>query len=358
MGLTKTSNLTLEGVAIGSLPCTDADEAMYIVEKYFPNVPFWPQLTKISKKEDMLVQFLENMPSFFIEKNCLDSDYKDFTSDLKFFLNDYNKIILDKNAIEFDKYGLSRDYASAFERFIHLVKNKRPRYAKGQIAGPFTLLTTFHDKNGTTAIHSPLFREIMLKTLILKTLWQIKEIKKASPETIPIIFIDEPSLSKIQVFDETMQNYAASMIREISAIIRANGGLSGVHCCSKCDWRIPISAGVDIINPDAFFYPEALNIFSNEIINFINHGGKLALGIVPTREKNVIESLTIQTLEEKFEEAVKNLTNKGFDEKIIIDNLIITSACGAGNLDERLALKAMEMTFELSKKLKKKYSVR
>lgn len=40
-------------------------------------------------------------------------------------------------------------------------------------------------------------KEIIIKTLTLKALWQIKQIKTASPDTIPIIFIDEPSISQL-----------------------------------------------------------------------------------------------------------------------------------------------------------------
>lgn len=358
MGLSKISNLTLECIAIGSLPCTNADEAMYIVEKYFPNIPFWPQLIKLNQKEDMIIQFLENMPSFLPEKNYLDVDYKDFQNDLKTFFNDYNKIISDKNAFEINKYAISKNCASTFERFLHLIKNKTPKFAKGQISGPFTLLTTLTDKNGKTAIHNPLYKEIIVKTLTIKALWQIREIKKASAETLPIIFIDEPALGKVPLEDNTMRNYVLSMIKEISEIIQAEGALCGVHCCAKCDWAIPISAGVDIISLDVFSYPEILSLYHNEINSFLKRGGKLAFGIVPTREKNILKNLTIQDSENKFKEAVKNLTNNGINEKIIIDNLIITPACGAGSLEKSLAQKAMKMMFELSEKLKDIYSVR
>ena len=72
--------LTLECMAIGSLPHNNLNDAMALVKKDFFNIPFWPQLAKISKNEDMIFQFLENMPSLFCnsDKIFLDSEAEEF----------------------------------------------------------------------------------------------------------------------------------------------------------------------------------------------------------------------------------------------------------------------------------------
>ena len=57
-------------MAIGSLPHKDLNEAMDLVKKNFDKIPFWPQLAKLNKNEDMIFQFLENMPGItFDEKS-------------------------------------------------------------------------------------------------------------------------------------------------------------------------------------------------------------------------------------------------------------------------------------------------
>lgn len=43
------------------------------------------------------------------------------------------------------------------------------------------------DQNGINAIFDETLREIVVKLLKLKVLWQIKHIKQANPTTIPII---------------------------------------------------------------------------------------------------------------------------------------------------------------------------
>lgn len=68
MGHNTKSELTLNCMAIGSLPHKDLDKAMQLVQKNFNRIPFWPQLTRVNKNEDMIVQFLENMPSLFVDE--------------------------------------------------------------------------------------------------------------------------------------------------------------------------------------------------------------------------------------------------------------------------------------------------
>ncbi len=279
------SELTLECLAIGSLPCDNLDKAMEIVRKDFNNIPFWPQLTNISKKEDMLIQFSDEMSSF---------------------------------------------YSVSFNKFLELIKETKPKYAKGQITGPFTLSLVLQTQD-------------VIERLTQKALWQINEIKKVSPHTIPIIFIDEPSLSNLK------SKPPVKMIKTISDRIKENGGMSGLHCCGNCDWTIALNAGIDIISFDAYSY---IGTLGDEIKTFLAHGGKIAWGIVPTKDKMALESANLNKMIEVFENGVKYLTKKGIDEKIIIENSLITPSCGAGALSEELAEKAMNLTKQLSENRK------
>lgn len=355
------SKLTLECLAIGSLPHINLEKAMELVKKDFKNIPFWPQLTKISKNEDMIFQFLENMPSFFIDKESgktyLETESDKFFEDMEQFFCDYEEIIADINTETIEKYAIN--YSCAFPEFIKIIKSTKPAFAKGQIVGPFTLATTLVDKNGKCAFYDETLKEIITKTLSIKALWQIKNIKSANPDTTPIIFIDEPSISQLgtSAFITISTEEVVEMIKEISDLIKENGGISAIHCCGKCDWDIPISAGVDIINFDAYTFSQNLSLHSKSIKSFLEKGGKLAWGVIPTLHPEVLENANLDTMISGFEKAVKYLTEKGIDEKIVIANSLITPSCGAGALSEDLAEKAMDLTKQLSDILKERYKV-
>ena len=351
-------NLKLECTAIGSLPHTNANEAMELVKSNFSRIPFWPQLVKVNKNEDMIFQFLEGMPSFFCEDNkiFLDTEYETFCEDFEEFFNSYEECITDLSSPQLEKFRITK--SSTFEHYLTLIQKLKPNFAKGQIVGPFTLATTLCKKDDTAAIYDETLREIIVKTLSLKALWQIEKIKSANPDTTPIIFIDEPSISQIgtSAFVGITQEEATAMISEVAELINQNEGLAAIHCCGKCDWTIPLKSGVKIINPDAYTYAQNLSIFSSEISTFLNNGGIIAWGIVPTLDKTALENTNIPDLIEKFKTAVNYLTKKGINEKLIIENSMLTPSCGAGGLDVKMSEKAMDLTKQLSIQLKEIYN--
>lgn len=351
------SNLKLQALAIGSLPHNDLTKAMNVVKKDFPQIPFFPQLKNINKNEDMIIQFLEGLPSFLpskLENFTIDSDSEEFFEDLETFFTDYEKITSENNAEILEHYGISKDFSSSFEEFENIIKTTKPQFAKGQIVGPFTLATTLQDNNGKAVIYDETLKDIIVKLLSLKALWQIKRIKKANPDTTPIIFIDEPSISQLgtSAYMTISEAEVIQMLKEISDIIKANGGISAIHCCGKCDWSIPMKAKIELLNPDAYTFAENFSIYYKMIENHLLSGGKIAWGLIPTLDVDALKGTTLKNLIEKFEQAVKYLTNKRIDEKLIIDNSLITSSCGAGSLSIENAERAMDLVSELSKELK------
>lgn len=351
------SNLKLQALAIGSLPHNDLTKAMNVVKKDFPQIPFFPQLKNINKNEDMIIQFLEGLPSFLpskLENFTIDSDSEEFFEDLETFFTDYEKITSENNAEILEHYGISKDFSSSFEEFENIIKTTKPQFAKGQIVGPFTLATTLQDNNGKAVIYDETLKDIIVKLLSLKALWQIKRIKKANPDTTPIIFMDEPSISQLgtSAYMTISEAEVIQMLKEISDIIKTNGGISAIHCCGKCDWSIPMKAKIELLNPDAYTFAENFSIYYKMIENHLLSGGKIAWGLIPTLDVDALRGTTLKNLIEKFEQAVKYLTNKRIDEKLIIDNSLITSSCGAGSLSIKNAERAMDLVSELSKELK------
>lgn len=351
------SNLKLQALAIGSLPHNDLTKAMNVVKKDFPQIPFFPQLKNINKNEDMIIQFLEGLPSFLpskLENFTIDSDSEEFFKDLETFFANYEEIISNSNSETLWNYGISKDFSSSFEEFENIIKTTKPQFAKGQIVGPFTLATTLQDNNGKAVIYDETLKDIIVKLLSLKALWQIKRIKKANPNTTPIIFMDEPSISQLgtSAYMTISENDVTQMIQEISNIIKANGGMSALHCCGKCDWSIPMKAKIELLNPDAYTFAENFSIYYKMIGNHLQSGGKIAWGIVPTLDVETLENTSLDILIEKFNQAIKYLTNKGIDEKLIIDNSLITSSCGVGSLSIENAERAMDLVSELSKELR------
>lgn len=350
--------LKSECMAIGSLPHKNLNDAMNLVKKNFPNIPFWPQLSKLNKNEDMTLQFLEKMPGLTydsdLERYYINQESDIFFEQLEQFFMDYEEIISEINSPKLEDYGLTEKSSSTFKLFLEIIKTTAPKFAKGQIIGPFTLATSLTDKDNKCTFYDETLKEVLIKLLSLKALWQIKKIKDANSKTTPIIFIDEPSVSQLgtSAYITIPPVEVITIIKELSDLIKANGALSAIHCCGKCDWSIPIKVGVNIINFDAFMYSENLSLFHKELKGFLENGGLLAWGIVPTLDKEALANTDIEELSKILNSSITLLTNKGIDKNLILNNSMLTPSCGAGALTIPLAEKAMQLVKELSEHLK------
>lgn len=358
--MAKDLDLKLECLAIGSLPHKDVESAMKVVKTNFSKIPFWPQLAKLNKNEDMIVQYLEKMPGLIDngEKIYLENESDEFFEQLESLFIDYEEIIVDPESELIKKYEISENNSSTFRPFLEIVKETKPKFAKGQIVGPFTLATTLVDKEGKCAFYDETLREIVVKTLTLKALWQIKQIKSMSPDTTPIIFIDEPSASQLgtSAFITISRDEVIQIISEVSDIIKANGGISAIHCCGKCDWTLPIDCKIDMLNLDGYAFAQNLSLFSKEVESFVNNGGKIVWGVVPTLDKDALEAADLSVILQKFDEAIDYLVKKGVDKTLLINNSLVSTSCGAGSLSIEQSEKAMNLVQELSLRLKEKYN--
>ncbi|MEI8389843.1 MAG: hypothetical protein WCG23_08155 [bacterium] len=344
--------------AIGSLPHDNPEKAVELVFKYFPDIPVIGQLANVSQKEDMLSQYNENIPGISFDEAdnrwYMDQESETFFEELEEFFLDYESIVNDKNFDALEKYAISENHCSTLPIFIKKLKEAKPAFVKGQIIGPFTFGTSLVDRDKKCIFYDETLKEIALKGLTLKALWLIKKFKETSPDSKPIIFMDEPTISQYgtSAFITVKKEDVIASIKEISSVLQENGALVGIHCCGKSDWSLITESGVDILNFDGFYFGESLSLFSQEIEKFLKKGGKIAWGIVPTLDVDSLETSNIDKLAKKFEEAKTFLVNKGIDEKLINENALITPSCGAGSLTVEQAERAMRLTSELAEFLR------
>lgn len=355
------NDLTLQPMAIGSLPYKDPVETEDFIFKTFPNTPFWAQLTRVNRLEDMIVQYSENFAGIVLDKEnnkChFDMNQEHFFEQLEQLYLDYDEIVNEKNYAKLDKYSIKSPYSSTFSIFIDKLKTEKPLFAKGHITGPFTWGTSVCDEQDKCAFYDETLKDVIVKTLTLKALWQIKQMSAASGNSKPVIFLDEPAMSQwgTSSFMTVTKEVLVNSFKEISDTIKSHGGLSAIHCCGKADWDVLLEANVDIINLDGYFYAKSLSLYSKSIEKFLKNGGFIAWGIVPTLDKEALDKADLKFMVEKFNEAIKYLVDKGVDKSLIISQSFITPSCGAGSLSEEQATKAMNLTLELSDYLKNEY---
>lgn len=340
------------------------NDALDYIFKYYKNFPFWAQLPQYSKEEHMLYQFLEGAAGFeFGENTCFDTSLADFSKQVENINKDFNAVIIKNDLNEctkiLDRWALLPPYSSTFSDFTKKVKSSNIKLVKGHTTGAFTVLTSLFQKNGHFAYENEILKEIVPKVLILRALWQLKELKNATGNGTCVIFIDEPSISKIESskIPNLDKNDATVMIEKILEPLKKFGAKVGVHCCSNALWDLVFKANPDIISLDAFCCFENFFSYSKYIKKFLENGGIIAFGMVPTQEPEVLSTLSVDELFYKFNDIVQKLMSLGFLKCDIIEKSMITTSCGCGLLNKDMAKRAMGLTVQLSDKLKQNFEV-
>ncbi|MCX6357201.1 MAG: hypothetical protein NT045_04895, partial [Candidatus Aureabacteria bacterium] len=123
---------------------------------------------------------------------------------------------------------------------------------------------------------------------------------------------------------------------EVVTAIHDAGALAGIHCCGNTDWSLLMKTGLDLINFDAYDYFTGMTLYPDALKRFLGRGGIIAMGIVPTSDKAMGE--TVESLEAKLGERVAALAGKtGLDSGELWKQCMVTPSCGTGSLSEDLA---------------------
>jgi len=350
------NSLKFLATAIGSLPHNNPKEAVDLIFDTISAAPLCPQLSHVNPNEDMLIQYTENLAGLKFnkttQKRYVDLESDEYFTALEELYADYEEITAtDKlNDDILKKYEITTEYASAFPYFLEKLQQTKPEYVKGQVIGPFTFGTSTFDTENKCVFYDETYRDVIVKTLTLKALWQVNEYRKVSPHSKNIIFLDEPTMSQLgtSAFLTVTPEDIQLCINQIADVLHKFNINVGMHCCGKADWSVVLNTNLDIINFDAFFFSENFSLYSKEIDAFLERDGIIAWGIIPTLDVDALNNTNTQKLVEVFEHAKNLLTSKGIDEEKILYSSIITPSCGAGSLNIANATKAMNYLKEVS----------
>jgi methionine synthase II (cobalamin-independent) len=331
---------------IGSMPHIEPEPACSQITRYLKDIPGWPQLPKRSFLEDMNVQFSEGFPGLVVdtvEKRIFAECAPDLSKPLEEFYTAYLEN-------DFDKYPISPDHASGLYTLLDR-DNLTPRAVKGQVTGPVTWGLTVTDQERRSLIYDETLGDVVAKLLRLKASWQERKLSKISKNTI--IFVDEPYMSAFgSVGFLLSKEKVVSLLEEVFSGI---SGLKGVHCCGNTDWSILLETSADILSFDTYNYAGSLSIYPAETKHFLDRGGTIAWGIVPTEEESLRKE-SAASLKERLEEAMAPFSRQGIPFKQLIAQGLLTPSCGLATLaSEEPAERALELLAELATKIRKRY---
>lgn len=324
---------------IGSLPHSNPKDACELILKTF-DIPFWPQLPKVSFKESMIIQYSEGMP--YLRINEKDEEawiIRDGSDELERFYESYT---------ENTKIAISEDYAMGLHTFLKMIKGRRFQILKGHVTGPITFTLGLKDNYGRLIYFDEELREIASMLLKAKIRWQIELLKQHSDNVI--IFIDEPILSTIgsSSYLGVDNDEVIRLLKDMVSVIELAGAISGIHCCGRADWSMVMMSGAQILNFDAFEYFDNLVIYYEDIRNFLEKGGHLAWGIVPTSDaiNSVDDSYIYKLMDANLKKIYKYIPSE-----LINSRILLTPSCGTGSRSIEETIKVFQLIMRLKEAL-------
>jgi methionine synthase II (cobalamin-independent) len=324
---------------VGSFPHVDADPLVASILERFPSMPAWPQLPARDFRESMYVQYAEGLPGAVIDA---ERQRIFFRADEAFAeaLEGFYQAVVEGDVARF---AISPEHARGLHRFLEEVPRlgaRRPAWVKGQVTGPFSFAMTVTDEGKRSLAYTPELYEVAVQGMAMKARWLARALRGVAPDAL--VVMDEPYLSSFgSAFVNVSREDVMASLDGAAAAVHAEGALCGLHCCGNTDWALVLGTQIDVVNFDAHEYFEGLSLYPKELGAFLERGGVLSWGIVPT--SGAAAAIGAAALGRELEERMTALERKGLPRERLRRQALLTPACGLGSRTVAEAEQALDV---------------
>ncbi|MEW6078040.1 MAG: hypothetical protein AB1724_09530 [Thermodesulfobacteriota bacterium] len=333
----------------------DHQAATRLMFEYAPEIPLWVQLP-VFREEGMIPQFLPGFPGIVNNagRTYIDTAHATFDADVVAFYEEYLAVLEGKADLIPSRFALGLESAGGFFEFLR----QAPDHAadlfavKGQITGPFTFTTGLVDAADRVVFYDDQLRDIAVKLIAMKARWQARRLAELGKPVM--IFFDEPGLTAFgsSSFISISREDVMACFDEVFEAVHAENALAGVHVCANAEWSVLLDSTADIVSFDAYSFFDKLLLYADSLKRFLQRGGVLAWGIVPTSDAEMIRNETVDSLAARWREQAGRLASLGIGRERINTQSLITPSCGTGSLDLDSARRVLELTTGLSRRLR------
>ena len=337
----------------GALPYETNEAATKMMVKLFENVPYLAMLPVISADENILFRTLSNVQGVRVKdrKAVLETEEKIFKQALLRLDAAYNNMSVEN----IEPYAINSVF---FPKYLQILKRIQPKDTVLNLLGPFSVSIALTKKDGPLVLLDKCYRKFVIQTITLKAAWAINKIREVAPETKPVIVLEEPSYYQYgdikRENEDLTRDIVLNMFSKVIRKIKELGAVVAVQSFEKCDWQIPIEAGVDIISFDAYNNPNNLNIIAEKVNDFLAAGGRINWAIVPVKNEAMVKSLTIDYLYDRFVKTLEGLIVSGVSERLAYNRALVSIQGDIKHLPLIFAEKALILSTQLAKRIPKK----
>jgi hypothetical protein len=309
----------LATTAMGIMPHIDIDAALKCALNM--DIPFWPQLPRISYYEDMYVQAMENFPGIVIDKER----FRIFVDTDKFMegIPEY----LEKED-DPDFFRISDEHSLLYRQFLShdLAEYKSIR---GQVISPVSLALKIVDENDKPIVYNDEMRALVFSFLQKKVNAQYRELKIKNENAF--VWTDDPGLEFIFNAMCGYENIKAK--EELTVFFDNIEGPRGLHLCGRPDWDFLLSLNIEILSFNAYAFGDIFVTYDN-VKKYLEKGNLISWGIVPTYYEE-FSNEDVESISGRLVNMWQVLEKKGIDREMIIENSLLAPAtCNLLNPDK------------------------
>lgn len=312
-----TGNLATTAMGIMPHDCVAAslDAALAL------DIPFWPQLPKVSFREDMYVQAMENFPGVLIdeENRRIHVDSGRFMDEIPTYL---------EKETSSDQFRLSPDFSIVYERFLSLDLSSY-KAIRGQMISPVSLSLRITDENGKPIAYNDEMRTLLFSFIQKKVNVQYAELMKKNRNAF--VWLDDPGL---QFVFSAMCGYDAVRAKsELTEFFDGIEGPRGLHLCGNPDWDFLFSLPLEIISFNAYASGDMVATYKS-VKRFLEEGNIISWGIVPTLTEE-FSTESVASIASRLSAIWSKLEERGVPAEVILGNSLIAPAtCNLLNIDK------------------------
>ena len=330
--------------AMAVMPHTDVARALEMALSL--DVPFWPQLPNYSYYEDMYVQAAEHFPGILLDldKRTLRFSMDKFTDELEATL-----LHFDDPAV----FDISETYSAVYHRFLSMDLADRPAI-RGQLEGPISFGFNILDQDERPILFDDTVRPFMLEFMARRLNVQLSRLQQLNANAF--MFVDEPGL---QFLFSAMAGYSDQKAKgDLDRFFAQVERPRGIHLCGNPDWDFLLNLDLDVLSLDVYTNAEIFSAYAASIRKFLERGGVIVWGIVPTGFE-AFEKEETPSMIQRLENVWKILESKGIDrEQMIARSMLSPATCCLVNPDrERTVERAFSAVNQISDRLREKYKL-
>ena len=330
--------MKLEGncqtTAMGIMPHTDVEKALELSLSL--DIPYWPQLPRVSFYEDMYAQVSENFPGIKV-----DAENREIHFSLDKFYEDLEEVL--ENWENEEYFRLSPQYSVVYHKFLGKDLSTY-NYIRGQTIGPVSYGLKIVDEREIPMIYYEEVRQIIFEFVAKKLQAQYNEMNSVHPR--PFVWVDEPGLEMVFMAFTGYPNEKA--FEDYHAFLEQFPGYKGVHLCGNPDWSFLLQLDLEVLSIDVLAWGHIFSRYIEDIKAFLQEGGIISWGITPTLSEE-FELENVETMIDKLEEMWGYLQRSGISrQQILSQSWLAPARCCLINQDGGATV---EHSFALLKKV-------